>query len=207
MKLRQQNLMFLILATFFYPIIKKAIKNKKENTSEKKIFSYKDPTKQKSDKSFYLNWDALFCLSILILFLLSTLQSKEWSIKAGLFPWVISAAVIPLLGIELYLEVITKAGLHRKFVSEENHPKLPSKIAYQKTVRIIAWIFGFFVCIWLFEFPMALPVMTFLYLKFDAREKLLLSIILPLFVWVFIYGLFESILHIPFPEGQLFRYF
>jgi hypothetical protein len=73
----------------------------------------------------------------------------------------------------------------------------------RETVRISAWILGYFVVIWLLGFPVATAVMTFFYLKL-ARERWFITLVLTLVTWVSFYGLFIYFLHVPFPEGVLF---
>ncbi len=76
-------------------------------------------------------------------------------------------------------------------------------MVYWRTLTISCWIFGFFVAIWLLGFPTAVPIATFLYLKVGAAEQWTISLILTAFAWLFFYGLFIYLLHIPFPEGLL----
>jgi hypothetical protein len=75
----------------------------------------------------------------------------------------------------------------------------------RETVKISAWILGYFAAIWLLGFSIAVAVTTFLYLKL-AKERWLVALVLTLFAWVSFYGLFRYLLHVPFPEGQLFAW-
>lgn len=81
---------------------------------------------------------------------------------------------------------------------------LDAAVVSRRTVSIISWILGFFLAIWLLGFNIAVPVATFLYLKFGARERWPMTASLTLFAWVFFYGLFEYSLHLPFPQGEVF---
>ncbi len=67
-----------------------------------------------------------------------------------------------------------------------------------------AWIFTWFVGIWLFGFTIGAPLCTFIQLKFGEREKWPLSLILTFVAWAFLYVVFERLLYVPFPEGELF---
>jgi hypothetical protein len=82
--------------------------------------------------------------------------------------------------------------------------ELPTDIVNRRTAGIFGWIIGFFVAIWLFGFSIGGPLCTFIQLKIGYRERWPLTLILAGFSWVFIYGLFDRILHVPFPEGQIF---
>jgi hypothetical protein len=50
------------------------------------------------------------------------------------------------------------------------------------------------------------PLIVFLYLKVQSRESWLLSVTLAVFAWLFFYGLFDRLLHIPFPDGEIFNW-
>jgi hypothetical protein len=62
---------------------------------------------------------------------------------------------------------------------------------------------GLPVAIWLLGFTIAIPLTTFFYLV-TAREKWPLSVVLTVLTWGFVYGLFDRLLRVPFPEAQLF---
>ena len=74
------------------------------------------------------------------------------------------------------------------------------------TVKISAWILGYFVAIYVLGFSLALVAMTFFYLKL-ANEQWPIAVGLTFFAWVTFYGLFVYLLHVPFPEGLLFAWF
>jgi MFS family permease len=65
-------------------------------------------------------------------------------------------------------------------------------------------VLGYLLAIWLLGFPIGGPLCAFLQLKFGSREKWFLSLVLALSAWVFIYGIFDFVLHVPFPDGEIF---
>ena len=81
---------------------------------------------------------------------------------------------------------------------------VPPEVASRRTVSILIWTVGFFIAIWLLGFSYSIPVSMILYLKFAGKEKWPMTIAVTFFTWLFIYGLFERALSIPFPEGLLF---
>jgi hypothetical protein len=66
-----------------------------------------------------------------------------------------------------------------------------------------AWILGSFAAIWLLGFAVAVPLTILLYLKAGAQERWPISIVLALLGWLSFYGIFEYLLHVPFPRGLL----
>ncbi len=89
----------------------------------------------------------------------------------------------------------------------ETGPELPSDVVNRRTLNIFGWIIGFFIAIWLVGFNLSGPLCTFIYLKIGAREKWPISIILAVATGVFVYVLFDQLLHVPFPPGLLFNFF
>ena len=70
-------------------------------------------------------------------------------------------------------------------------------------VRSAAWIMGFFAAILLLGFPVAVPLFVFLYLVVQGKERWIFSAIFSGVVWALFYGLFDLLLHLPFPAGWL----
>jgi hypothetical protein len=82
-------------------------------------------------------------------------------------------------------------------------PAIEAAVVRRRAISIIAWILGFFLAIWLLGFQIAVPVASFLYFRFAGREKWPISIVLSLTAAAVFYGLFDYLLHLPFPEGTL----
>lgn len=61
----------------------------------------------------------------------------------------------------------------------------------------------FFLALWLLGFAFGIPLATFLYLKFAAREGWLTSLIVTVGTWVFIVGVFGNLLDFVFPDPVL----
>ena len=69
-------------------------------------------------------------------------------------------------------------------------------------VEIWAWILGFYAAIRIIGFPPAVPLFVFAYAR-TYGAGWLLSCLLAALAWVFVYGVFEHILHVPWPEPWL----
>jgi predicted branched-subunit amino acid permease len=67
---------------------------------------------------------------------------------------------------------------------------------------VCGWIVGMYAAIWLVGFALAALLTTLLYLR-AARERWSLSLVLSLAGFVFVYGLFQLGLGVPFPPGRL----
>jgi hypothetical protein len=65
---------------------------------------------------------------------------------------------------------------------------------------------AFLALIVLLGFPIAVAVFMLVYLKVQAKEGWLFSIVLTAAVWGAFYGLFDMMLHLPFPAGWLLEW-
>ncbi len=137
----------------------------------------------------------VFNLGLVILFAWVLWASRGFSVRAGLFPWVIGASTLALAIVQLA----------RDLTGEARAPAW-SAVGARRTVAIVGWILGMFVAIWLLGFSIATLLTTFLYLKVGAGERWPLSVVLSLSSFALVYGLFERGLGVPFPAGQLFDF-
>jgi hypothetical protein len=81
---------------------------------------------------------------------------------------------------------------------------LPTEVVNRRTAGIFGWIVAYLVGIWLLGFSFGVPLCTFIQLKIFGREKWLQSLIYTASAWALIYGVFDRVLHVPFPTGDLF---
>jgi TctA family transporter len=124
--------------------------------------------------------------------------------RAALFPMVLG---FPCLA--LALAAFGQELLHtfRRSTDATDPPEAPSSlepaIVRGRALSIVAWTLGFFLAIWLLGFVIAVPVASFLYFQFAGGEKWSVSVPLSLVAGAIFYGLFDYLLHLPFPEGTL----
>jgi hypothetical protein len=124
----------------------------------------------------------------------------DWPSKAALFPLAIGIPLFVLAAAEaawLLLGSREAKTQAMDFQLSVNAKSLP------RTALAIAWMLGFFAAIVLLGFPIAVPLFVFLYLKLQGRESWTLSIAMTAAVWGIFYGLFDRLLHLPFPAGWL----
>ena len=130
--------------------------------------------------------------------------SLHWPFKTALFPRVIGFPLLLLALIEMALSIW---GVEREreghAVDFELTTAVEPALAQKRTLLICTWIIGFLVLIIAFGFPLAVPIFVFAYLRIAGREPLTLSFVLTLVSWIFMEGVFDRFLHIPFPEGWI----
>jgi putative tricarboxylic transport membrane protein len=149
-------------------------------------------------------WFSIFSLLVVVLFAWALWQSWDWALRPGLFPWVVGFLGLPLAILQLNYDIIgtVKAIGHGRTKGRDQEV---ARVA-RETVKISAWIMGYFIAVWLLGFSIAIVVTTVLYLKL-AKERWLITLVLTFFTWATFYALFVYLLHVPFPEGQLFAWF
>jgi len=181
----------LTLVGAFYPILRARLRR-----PEKAKEAHKE-------KRLVFCWDTAFILFIVVVFVSALWKSLTFDFRTGFFPWAIG---FPVLGFTIAQLIFNITGRGRgNFVdpSGEGGSELSMEVVNRRTLNIGLWVIGYFVAIWLLGFSIGIPLCAFLQLKWGSREKWRISIILTVFVWAFIYCIFDRILHVPFPPGQL----
>ena len=117
-------------------------------------------------------------------------SALAWPLKARLFPLVIGIPLFCLALAEVLWVLLAKE-------------KSENDIAVRRTLLAAGWAIGFFVAIVLLGFPVAVPLLVFAYLRLQGKEGWTFSVLFTAGVWAFFYGLFDWLLHLPFPAGLL----
>lgn len=132
-------------------------------------------------------------------------SSLYWPIKTALFPRVIGFPLLLLAVIEMALSLF---GAEQKRQSHAVDFELTMDVdpvlARKRTLAIFLWVLGFLALILSVGFPLAVPLFVFLYLKVAGNEGWPLTLLLTLLSWLFMEGLFDRLLHLPFPQGWIF---
>jgi hypothetical protein len=189
----------LTLVGAFYPILQRWRERKRKNEQS----SVPRTGSSSETRRLKLSWATLFNLLIIVTLVWALWESRRFNFRAGLFPWAIGFPLLGLVIVQLIKELKAKVGRAGEDKAGEGS-EVSSSVANRRTVGIFAWIAGYFVAIWLFGFFVGVALCTFAQLKIGAREKWSLSFLLTALTWAFTYGLFDHVLHIPFPEGYVF---
>jgi hypothetical protein len=191
----------LTLAGAFYPFLKAKRQKRKIKTAEN---SDQETLRQKKIKELRFTWETLFCFFIVVVLILALWQSRHFDFRTGLFPWAVGFPVLALVAAQLIMDFIGKESKIADDHLTEAGPELPIGVVNRRTAGIFGWLVGYFIGIWLLGFSFGVPLCTFIQVKIFGREKWLLSLTYTAFAWALIYGIFDRVLHVPFPTGQLF---
>ena len=163
---------------------------------------------KKLDPSFWLS------LFFFVVITIAVITATQWRWDTRLFPWVVG---IPALVLTLCQLIADFRGSKATADSEAQAPQsladvpldesIPESVRFQRTLRGLAWIFGFVLSLWLLGFLVAIPLFAFLYLKTEAKASIAMAILLALLTELFIWGVFDAIMHLAWPEAALFTLF
>ena len=195
------SILGLTVAGAFYPLIRARWHRKKKDDEKPSI-----PKSAAKDKrrGLRFSWSTLFDLFIVAAFIGALWQSRRFNFRAGLFPWAVGYPVLGLMFIQLIMDLLGKESGSSIDHMADARQELPTPVVHRRTAEILGWVFGYFLAIWLFGFAPGVALCTFLQLKIGSREKWGLSLLLTVSAWVFLYGFFDRVMHVPFPDGQVF---
>ena len=157
----------------------------------------------------------VFSFLVLLFFAVVIWAAKDWPVKAQLYPWVIGIPMLVLAVFHLVTDLRSSAGKSGSSAAPTEPPdstpadiqfttEIDPVVARRRTVQIFSWIFGFLLACWLLGLSVTIPPFVFLYLKVKSGEGWTLSLALTGAVWLLFWGLFDRLLRLPFPEGQLY---
>jgi Tripartite tricarboxylate transporter TctB family len=150
---------------------------------------------------------AIFCGVLVVFFAFFVWRAKDWPAVVRLFPWAIG---FPMLLVSIALLVGELRAAPGRNPADQSPlgfrftEGFDPAIVRKRTLTSFAWLFATLAAIWLFGFLIALPLIVFLYTKVQSRERWSLSLALAGVCWLMLVGLFDRVLHLPFPEGIVF---
>jgi hypothetical protein len=186
------------LIGIIYPMIKKKGADKAGRTASAAVEAV-PKARSRFDRR------VLFTLSVIIALALALWQSRNFGVRAGLFPWVIGTPTLLLALFQLAKDLWGYRKVNAPHVGVGDAAiEVSPEVTTRRTLVIIGWTLGFFLAIWLLGFSYAVPLTMALYLKLAGREKWPITAIMTFSTWIFFYLLFERMLNVPFPDGLLF---
>jgi Tripartite tricarboxylate transporter TctB family len=121
--------------------------------------------------------------------------TRDWPIRASIGVLVLGSIGV-VLAIWQFILDLRKSGAATK--RSQFEMPLPDGDTRWGNVEIWCWIVGFYLLIVTIGFPIAVPLFVLAYSRFYGAGWPL-SAILGAIAWGFVYGVFEKILHVPWP--------
>lgn len=151
------------------------------------------------------NPGALFTVLMLLIMFGLVMSAKQWQYQARLFPWAIGIPTLLLCFLQLGLDLFRApkdtdaAGMMDLPVDRS----VPVSVVIKRAINIFGWIFGFYFSIWIIGFIISVPLFLVLYLTIQAGESWKVTAFYTVLMGVFLVGVFEMVLHIPWPPGVI----
>jgi TctA family transporter len=140
-------------------------------------------------------------------YMLTTAQS--WLLMARIGPTVVASILVAAGTISLAYKMFVvpaQAGLQagggvHMDISADHGEKLPNKVVLLRAARFFGWFLAFLACMGLIGMVPTVPLMIVAYMRLEGRESWRLSLILATCVTALIYGIFDRLIHIPWPSS------
>lgn len=150
---------------------------------------------------------SLLTIFFLVVFGVVLVEAWDMPLQARLYPWTVAIIALVLLIWQLAIEVLPakraesrETGADIDFSDEESSPE-----GRRRTIELFGWIYAYAGLLWLVGFYLTIPLVSFLYLL-RYRENAVLTVVLPAAAGLATWGLFDNLLHLPFPPGVLFEW-
>ena len=148
-------------------------------------------------------WDVVFGLVLVAIFAYAAVTALSYPEDARLLPLAVALPGVALAVLHVALSLRPQSAAPAE-PRDENEP-LTTAERTRRTAQIAAWIAGIFLAIYLVGFQIAVPIAAVAYLRVMAREGWATSAIVAALCWGLVFGIFDRVLHIPLPTGQLLR--
>jgi TctA family transporter len=168
-------------------------------------------------------WQNLFPAFLLCLFIAMMREAVDWSLYAKIVPLIIGSAAILFCTLTLANDIFKRpvsaapAGLEAKViasVSQKIHMDIASNVAHLPAKTILVRGMYFFGWMALFLASMALigliptiPLFIVAFMRVEGAEPWRIVVPMALVMTLFVYGLFDQLLSIPWPGSLLGEYF
>jgi hypothetical protein len=133
--------------------------------------------------------------------------ASEWPTHTRIFPQMAAGGLLVFSIIQIVKDLLETRGPAARIMDFQFAEGVDPAVARRRMAMVWGWLVGLPLAVWLLGFSIAIPAVTFAYLKFQGKESWLLSIILAAGAYLFYFALFVSFLHTPVPRPFLFKLF
>ncbi|MDK3255443.1 tripartite tricarboxylate transporter TctB family protein [Blastococcus capsensis] len=151
--------------------------------------------------------DLLLTVGMLAIFVIAFLTALDWSFNTGVFPLLITGLGIALAVLHLVVLLVRRPvpDLHPHGEDEEVEA-MDVEYAFEHAgramwARTLAWVFSFFLLLYVAGIFIAAPVFTIAYLRLSAKASWLLSVVYAVVIGLALYASFVVFLGLPTPPG------
>jgi hypothetical protein len=167
-------------------------------------------------------WPNLFPVFLLSLFAIMMHQAVGWSLYAKIVPLIIGSAAILFCALALANEVFKQpadapAELEAKVIAGVSHKihmdivsnvaHLPAKTILLRGVLFFGWMAAFLASMALIGLIPTIPIFIIAFMRLEGGEQWRIVVPMAVVMTLFVYGLFDQLLSIPWPGSLLGEFF
>lgn len=158
--------------------------------------------------------DPSFWLSLFFVAVIGTAVATaiQWPWDTRLFPLVIGIPALFMALCQAVSELTSsqegdgsKGAPATQILDIAMDKSIPREVVMRRTAVSLAWIFSFVFSIWLVGFLIGASLFVFFYLWYEANARMGVSAGIAGLTTIFIWGLFDQVMHIAWPEAIIFR--
>ena len=144
----------------------------------------------------------LFTSFVALVMLAALFVAQDWPIRAAIIIFLLGGVGVVLALIQLTIDFKAARAKDAKALRPTFEVEAIQHQGRWGSLEIWAWLWGLFFAIHLIGMPIALPLFVFLYVKLYGGGWAT-ALILAGGTWGFLYGVFEQLLHVPWPQPWL----
>jgi hypothetical protein len=144
----------------------------------------------------------LFTSFIGLVIIVALFISLDWPVRASIVILLLGSIGIVLTATQLVFDFKVLRGDRQRAEKPTFEVAALEHQGRWGSLEIWAWLWGLFFAIHLIGMPIALPLFVFLYVKLYGGGWAT-ALILAGGTWGFLYGVFEQLLHVPWPQPWL----
>jgi hypothetical protein len=144
----------------------------------------------------------LFTSFVGLVMLAALFVAKDWPIRASIIILLLGGVGVVLDLIQLRIDFRAMRAKEAKVLRPTFEVEALQHQGRWGSLEIWAWLWGLFFAVHLIGFPIALPLFVFLYIKWYGGSWVT-AILLTVVTWGFLYGIYDYLLHVPWPKPWL----
>jgi hypothetical protein len=144
----------------------------------------------------------LFTSFIGLVVVVALFISLDWPVRASIVILLLASIGIVLTVVQLVFDFKVLRGDRLKGARPTFEVEALEHQGRWGSLEIWVWLWGLFLAIQLIGMPIALPLFVFFYTKLYGGSWIA-ALILAASTWGFLYGVFEQLLHVPWPKPWL----
>ena len=153
----------------------------------------------------------LFDAFFLVLLALAVATAWQWPFATGLFPLTVAIPVLAVALAQLATDAFAKSCAggetpRQRIRDIEVDRSVPARLVMERAGSFYLCAVGLLALILLAGFKLAVPVFMAVYLRLFSRAGWIVTLILTALAGTLVVGVFDALLHVPWPDSLLERF-